>query len=170
VIEVYRPVARCIAWQPLVIAAGVSSLVIATQVGESPALPLQLAAILLAAAVGFSLNDPGYEVLAPSPRSLLRRRLQRATVIVPVMVVAWIAALAATREYLRPVEIGGLSVMFAGLLGLSFGLAGVLGRLSGGRNGSVVATAILVAQFVSSALPPSWRFMPLDGRWSEWSG
>src|SRR3990172_12904269 len=159
-------------WKRRLMALVVCWIVVVVQLGDQVALPLQLTALLLAAAAGFSLDDPAYEVLAPSPHSLLRRRLQRILVVVPPTVVAWMAAWAAIvwQGSSNPEEFGALLAMFGGLVGLSLGVAGVAGRRSSGRGGPVVAPSIFVLQVLSTALPPRWRFMPLGdvpGGWSQ---
>ena len=58
-------------------------------------------------------------------------------------------------------ETWALAAMFAGLVGLTLGVAGAAGRRSGGRGGPVVAPIILFALILSSALPAEWRPMPM---------
>src|SRR3990172_10128167 len=159
-------------WKRRLMALVVCWIVVVVQLGDQVALPLQLTALLLAAAGGFSLDDSAYEVLAPSPHSLLRRRLQRILVVVPPTVVAWMAAWAAIvwQGSSNPEEFGALLAMFGGLVGLSLGVAGVAGRRSSGRGGPLLTPSIFVLQVVSTAFPPRWRFLPLGdvpGGWSQ---
>ncbi|MEX2250717.1 MAG: hypothetical protein WD895_01440 [Acidimicrobiia bacterium] len=164
----YRYVTRAMVWWAPAIASGLSVILVAVRPGGGFTIPAQMTAILMAISVGFALDDPSYEVVAPSPSSLLRRRGWQVLVIVPPTAVAWMTLV----SWLGPTdseETWALAAMFAGLLGLSLGVAGVTGRLSGGRGGPVVAPIILFALILSSALPRKWRPMPMGDVPGGWS-
>ncbi|HLF59857.1 MAG TPA: hypothetical protein VI980_01595 [Acidimicrobiia bacterium] len=154
-------------WAPA-IALGLSVILVAVRRGEGVTLTAQATAILMAMSVGFALDDPSYELVAPSPSSLLHRRRWRVLVIVPPTAVAWMA-LVWWQGPSDSEETWVLAAMFAGLVGLSLGVAGAAGRRSRGRGGPVVAPIILVALILSSALPPRWRPMPMGDVPGGWS-
>lgn len=159
-VDKYRYAARAMVWWAPAIALGLSVIVVAVRRGEGFTIPAQATAILMAISVGFALDDPSYELVAPSPSSLLRRRGWRVLVIVPPTAVAWMTLI----SWLGPSdseETWALAAMFAGLVGLSLGVAGAAGRRSGGRGGPVVAPIVLIAVILSSALPEEWRPMPM---------
>ena len=164
----YRYTARAMVWWAPAIASGLSVIVVAVRPGVGVLILAQMTTILMAISVGFALDDPSYEVVAPSPSSLLRRRGWRVLVIVPPTAVAWMTLV----SWLGPMhseETWALAAIFAGLLGLSLGVAGVTGRRSGGRGGPVVAPVILFALILSSAIPMRWRPMPLGDVPGGWS-
>ncbi|MGH8948990.1 MAG: hypothetical protein ACRDXF_09035, partial [Acidimicrobiia bacterium] len=137
-IDQYRYTARAIVWWAPAIAPGLSVTVVAVRPGEGFTLPAQMTAILMAISIGFALDDPSYELVAPSPSSLLRRRGWRLLVIVAPTAVTWMILV----WWLGPSdseETWAVAAMFAGLVGLSLGVAGAAGRRSGGRGGPVVA-------------------------------
>ena len=156
----YRYAARAMVWWAPAIALGLSVIVVAVRRGEGFTLSAQATTILIAISVGFALDDPSYELVGPSPSSLLRRRGWRVLVIVPPTAVAWMA-LASLQGPRGVEETWALAAMFAGLVGLTLGVAGAAGRRSGGRGGPVVAPIILFALILSSALPAEWRPMPM---------
>jgi hypothetical protein len=154
-------------WSPA-IALGLSVIVAAVGRGDGFAIPVQATTTLMAISIGSALDDPSYEPLAPSPSSLLRRRGWRVLVILPPTAVAWMA-LVSWQGTSGSEETWTLTAMFAGLVGLSLGVAGAVGRRSGGRGGPVVAPVILFALILSSALPRMWRPMPLGDVPGGWS-
>lgn len=169
--DTYRYAARPIPWQPPLIALALSSVIVIARMGGQAALPMQVTALLLAGAAGFCLDDPAYEVMAPSPHSLLRRRLHRVLVVVPPISAVWLAAWAivASQGSTNAREFGALLLMFVGLIALSLGIAGITGRRTHGRGGPVVAPTLFVLQIISTALPPQWRYMPLGDLPGGWS-
>jgi len=168
--EAIPAVARSMPWIPLAAAALVSTLVIAWQHGRAAAVPLQVVAILLSSAAGFALDDPATEILAASPTPLVRRRLLRLLLVVPVVVVAW-GLLLSWQGTDGAEETWALMLLFAGLLGLSLGVAGIAGRRSArGSGGIAVPPAIFVLVILSSAIPRQWRPLPLGdvpGGWEQ---
>ena len=163
----YRYAARAMVWWAPAIALGLSVILVAVRRGGF-AIPVQATTILMAISVGFALDDPSYELVAPSPSSLLRRRGWRVLVLVPATAVAWMA-LVWWQGTSGSGETSVLTATFAGLMGLSLGVAGVAGRRSGGRGGPVVAPVILFALILSSALPRRWRPMPMGDVPGGWS-
>lgn len=153
--KILRYTARAMTWHPLAIAAVVG--VIAAAIGHGGM--FSFPGTLLGAATGFAVDDPSYNTLAASPTSLLRRRLHRLAVMVPVAVLAWavlvLVAASGTPEALT------LVAMFAGLLALSIGFASTLARRSSGRGGALGASALLFVLIVSSIVSPRWRPLPL---------
>ncbi len=170
-LDTYRYSARPLPWQPPLIALALSSVIVLVRMGGQAALPMQITALLLAGAAGFCLDDPAYEVMAASPHSLLRRRLHRVLVVVPPIVAVWLIAWAviASQGSTNTTEFGALLLMFVGLITLSLGIAGLTGRRSRGRGGPVVAPTLFVLLFISTALPPRWRYMPLGDLPGGWS-
>lgn len=167
-VDKFRYSARAMVWWAPAIALGLSVILVAVRRGEGVTLTAQATAILMAMSVGFALDDPSYELVAPSPSSLLHRRRWRVLVIVPPTAVAWMA-LVWWQGPSDSEETWVLAAMFAGLVGLSLGVAGAAGRRSRGRGGPVVAPIILVALILSSALPPRWRPMPMGDVPGGWS-
>lgn len=165
-----QAVARSIPWIPVAAAALVSTLVIAWQHGRTAAVPLQVVAILLASAAGFALDDPAAEILAASPTPLASRRLLRLLLVVPLIVVIW-GLLLWWQGTDGAEETWALILLFAGLLGLSLGGAGIAGRHSPrGTGGIAVPPVIFVLLILSSAIPREWRPLPLGdvpGGWEQ---
>jgi hypothetical protein len=129
---------------------------------------------LLAAAAGFAFDDPSHETLAASPSSLIRRRLGRLGIVIPAVSVLWIALV--SQGVSGRQETLTLAAMFAGLVGLTLGIAGVAAHRTGGRAGAVAAPVLLLALIVSAVFPPRWRPLPLGdvpGGWpalqARWS-
>jgi hypothetical protein len=154
-------------------------MVIATVVGAAvvasgQARLVMIPSTLLAAAAGFAFDDSSHETLAASPSSLIRRRLGRLIVVIPPTIILW-ATLVSQGVNGRQ-ETLTLVAMFAGLVGLTLGIAGVAAHRTDGRGGAVAAPVLLLALVVSAIVPPRWRPLPLGdvpGRWpalqTRWS-
>ena len=156
-----RSTTRTIPWLPLFAAAGVATTLVAARLEQSAALPLQLAAVLLASGVGYAFDDPAFEVIGASPASLGRRRMHRLIVVLPPTIVVF-AALLAWHGTAGPEEALALAAMFVGLVGLALGIAGVAARRSGrGLGGIAVAPALFVALILSTMVAPRWRPLPM---------
>jgi len=153
--------AHSVPWFPPLLAGLVSTLVVAARHGHEAAAPLEAVAIALACGAGFAFDDPAFQVLAASPTPLWRRRLLRLLVVMPPTVLLWLLLLrwqgtASSQETLA------LAAQFAGLVGLSLGVAGVASRSSSrGVGGIAVAPTLFVALILSTTLPPRWRPLPL---------
>jgi hypothetical protein len=152
-------VTRTVPWLPLGIATALSAVIVAWPVQDPGPTGLQAVAILLASAGGFALDDPAGIVMAASPTSILRRRLLRLLVVWVPVGLAWALALA-VRGTDGLEETRTLTAMFAGLVGLSMAIAGVIGRrrLNGG---AFVAPTLLALLFLSTVFPPKWRPLPM---------
>ncbi|MGZ5290630.1 MAG: hypothetical protein ACXWE5_14230 [Actinomycetota bacterium] len=156
-----RSTARAMPWLPSVAAGLIATVVVAARLDHDAALPLQVAGVLLASGLGYALDDPAFEVLGASPTSLRRRRMHRLTVALPPTVAVFSALLAwhgtAGRE-----EALALIAMFAGLVGLALGIAGVAARRSSrGLGGIAVAPALFSALILSTMVTPRWRPLPM---------
>lgn len=157
-----------IPWQAPLIAAIVSTVLVLAGVGDANVWPLQVAAVLLAGAAGFALDDPAYELLAASPTSLWRRRAARMAAILTPTILLW-GTLAAVLGTESSEETLTLVAMLAGLLGLAFGVSGVAGRRTGGQGGPFTAPAILMALIASSTMPERWRPLPMGDIPGGWT-
>jgi len=152
---------RAMTWVPMTIAAIVSFAVVAVRSSGPAAGPMQFAAIMLASASGFALDDPSAEILGASPTSLLRRRASRVFLVLLPATAVWLLLLA-IRGTASPNETTALASMFVGLLGLAFGTAGVVARREPGvRAGIVVGPALFALVILSTSFPPRWRPLPI---------
>jgi len=165
-----RYTAMTIPWHPMVIATVVGAAVLASGHARLVVIPTTL----LAAAAGFAFDDSSYETLAASPSSLIRRRLGRLIVVIPPTIILWTALVSQGVNGRQ--ETLTLVAMFAGLVGLTLGIAGVAALRTGGRGGAVAAPVLLLALIVSAVFPPLWRPLPLGdvpGGWpalqTRWS-
>ena len=165
-----RPVARSITWLPLAVAAALSAIIVGWPSTKAGTSLLQVIAIILSGAVGFAFDDPTAAIMAASPTSLLRRRLLRLVLVLPPVAVLWGLLLWAEGTE-GPEETWALLALFAGLIGLSIGVAGVACRRSSrGVGGLFVAPSILVLLLLSTVVPPRWRPLPLGdvpGGWLQ---
>jgi hypothetical protein len=166
--DMIRYTARTIPHQPLLIAVALSTILAGASHGRPTVFPLQAGSILLAAGAGFALDDPAFALLAASPTSMLKRRLSRLLIILPPITVTW-AGLVMLHQASASDEVWTLLAMFAGLLGLGLGIAGISCRLMAGRGGAVTAPAMLAAIVVSSVIPPRWRPLPLGDVPGGWT-
>jgi hypothetical protein len=154
-------VARAMRWSPLGIAAAVATAVAIIQRNASAAKPLEAISIVLASALGYLFDDPAADTLDASPRSLLRRRLDRVGCALIPTAALW-TALVWIQQPANSNELSALTAMFAGLVGLSLGAAGIACRRPpAGRGGLYVGPALLALLIVSTTFPPRWRPLPL---------
>lgn len=162
-------VARAMRWSPLGIAGAVATAVAITQRNASAAKPLEAISIVLASALGYLFDDPAADTLDASPRSLLRRRLDRVGCALIPTASLW-TALVWIQRPADSNELSALTAMFAGLVGLSLGAAGVAcRRLPAGRGGLYVGPALLALVIVSTTFPPRWRPLPLGDVPGGWT-
>ncbi len=169
--EALPAVARSSRWAPLSVSALLAVVLVALRHDQQAAGPMQTAAILLAGGAGFALDDPATETLAASPTPLLLRRSLRLLVMVPPVMVLW-GLLLRWQGTEGSAESVALTILFAGLMGLSLAVAGVAGRTTWlpGRGGLAAPPAILVMVFLSGAIPRRWRPLPLGdvpGGWTQ---
>lgn len=161
--------ARAIRWNPLGIAAALACAIVALRHNSDAAAPLQITAILLASAAGFVFDDPAGELLDTAPPTLLRRRLARLTVVAVPTIGLWVV-LFFVQGPGSSEEACALTAMFAGLLGLAVGIAGVANRRTNSGNGGLAeGPALLIALFASTALPPRWRPLPMGDIPGGWA-
>jgi hypothetical protein len=148
-------------WLPPVAAAAVATVVVAARLDDAAALPMQIAAVVLASGLGYTLDDPAFDVVSPSPVSLWHRRRHRLLLSLPPTVVLFTALLAWHGTADRS-EALALGAMFAGLSGLALGIAGVAARRSPrGLGGIAVAPSLFAALIVSTLFAPRWRPLPM---------
>jgi hypothetical protein len=160
---------RAVAWEPPLMASVLATLAAAVGPGQDTVLPLQVAAVVLAASAAFALDDSAFELVAAMPSTLTARRAMRLLLVTCALWSVW-GALLAWRQPSEPQELWTLLAMFGGLFGLSIGVSGVAGRRSGGRGGAVTGPTLLLALVASSVVPPHWRPLPLGdvpGGWAE---
>jgi hypothetical protein len=156
-------------WSPLAIAAAVATAVVIAQRNASAAKPLEAISIVLASALGYLFDDPASDTLDASPRSLLRRRLDRVGCALIPTASLW-TALVWIQRPADSNELSALTAMFAGLVGLSLGAAGIAcRRLPAGRGGLYVGPALLALLIVSTTFPPRWRPLPLGDIPGGWT-
>lgn len=163
---------------PVLVAAAVVLVVATVPVmddGHAPTV-LQGVAILLAAALTTTADDPAGEVLDAGPRTLRARLLARVCIGLAVAVPVWLAAAAVARWRLEATPVAGLSLQAAALAALGLAVAGVL-RRRGSTTPSWLAMTGLVgvvlllhslgrthAVFVSQPWGPPWEASLL--RWA----
>jgi len=165
-----RYTAMTIPWHPMVIATVVGAAVLASGHARLVVIPTTL----LAAAAGFAFDDPSQEIVAASPSSLLHRRLGRLIVVIPPTIILWTTLVSQGVSGID--EALTLAAMFIGMVGVTFGIAGVAAHRTGGRGGAVAAPVLLLALIISALFPPRWRPLPLGdvpGGWpalqARWS-
>jgi len=165
-----RYTAMTVPWHPMVIATMVGAAVLASGHARLLVIP----STLLAAAAGFAFDDPSHETLAASPSSLLHRRIGRLVVVIPPTILLWTTLVSQGVNGRQ--ETLTLAAMFAGLVGVTLGIAGVAAHRTGGRGGAVAAPVLLLALIISALFQPRWRPLPLGdvpGGWpalqARWS-
>ena len=160
---------RAIPWLPAFAAGILGVVVVAALHDRESAAPLQAVSILLASAAGFAFDDPSAEILAASPTPLLRRRMVRFASMGPPILLAWLALVAAQGPA-SWAEAWAIAAMFAGLVGLSFSIAGVASRRSPtGRGGIAVGPGLFILLIVSTLMPTRWRPLPMGDVPGGWT-
>jgi hypothetical protein len=160
---------RAIPWLPAFAAGILGVVVVAALHDRDAAAPLQAVSILLASAAGFALDDPAAEILAASPTSLRRRRMVRLALMGPPILLVWLALVAAQGP-VSWAEGWVIAAMFAGLVGLSLAIAGVVSRRSPtGRGGIAVAPGLFILLIVSTLVPTRWRPLPMGDVPGGWT-
>lgn len=170
------PVARTVSWPAL--AAG--SLLCAALAALAPLAPAASAltrwpgigALALCIGAACLLDDPAGATADATPTSLLRRRLLRIGLALPLLAAIWIGSLwhmtAADDAWFGPAARGALSLQLCALLALT--LAGSAAALRimpderGGWAGAIVPLAVVAVAFV---LPARWTLLalPADSGW-----
>ena len=151
-------IARSGALTPVVVAGGLSVgiVVVARSVwGSDSAVEraLQLAVMLLAASIGFALDDPTEPTVGPAPIPLRARRAFRLMPAVAVGALAWAVGVAIAGG-----DTGGShTLMLAGLATTGTAVAALAAPLRAGVAG---AGFVLAATFVLTRLPDRWAMLP----------
>ena len=157
-------------WLPPTLGALIAVSAVAVRHGKSAALPLQIVAIALACGAASAIDDPAAATLAASPTSSLRRRARRLAIVLPPSCLLMVALLA-WQGTAGSEEAWAIVAMFAGLLGLGLGIAGVATRRSPrGVVGAFVPLTLLVLLILSTMVPPRWRPLPIGdvpGGWTQ---
>jgi hypothetical protein len=129
----------------------IATVVGATVVASGHARLVVIPTTLLAAAAGFAFDDPS-----------------------PPTIILWTTLVSQGVSGID--ETLTLVAMFAGLVGLTLGIAGVAAHRTGGRGGAVASPVLLLALIISALFPPHWRPLPLGdvpGGWpalqARWS-
>jgi hypothetical protein len=157
-----------VAWQPPLLASAVAALAVAVSPGQDTVLPLQLAAVVLGASAAFAVDDPAFELVAALPSTLAARRAVRLVLVAGAIGAVW-GILLAWRRPAETQELWTLLAMFAGFFGLSVGISGAAGRLTGGRGAAVTGPTLLLALIASSVVTPRWRPLPLGDIPGGWA-
>ncbi|MEO8477735.1 MAG: hypothetical protein ABI572_11905 [Actinomycetota bacterium] len=173
--DVLGSTARAMPWLPPVAASVVATAVVA-RLDDGGALPLQVAAVVLASGLGYALDDPAFEIIGSSPVSLWQRRQHRLVLVLPPTVLLFFALLVWHGTADRS-EALALGAMFAGLVGLALGIAGTAARRSPrGLGGIAVAPTLFATLIMSTLFAPRWRPLPIGdipGGWpaiiARWS-
>lgn len=171
-----RPTIRTIRWAALLGGAAAAQLVLWAAKGELskggpiPLLPMRLAAVLLCLGAAFVLDDDAGATVEAAVASLMLRRGLRLALTVPVVGIAWGAALWAasrlaasgrgTGSVAPPsLPVAGLAIEAAALLGVTLAAGAVATRSLGHGKGGVAAGPTLLA-FVMAVLSLG-RYWPL---------
>jgi hypothetical protein len=161
--------ARAIPWLPAFAAGILGVVVVGALHDRDAAAPLQAVSVLLAGAAGFAFDDPAAEILAASPTSLRQRRMARLALIGAPILLFWLALVAAQGPA-SWAETWAIAAMFAGLVGLTFSIAGVASRRSPtGRGGIVAGPGLFILLIVSTLFPTRWRPLPMGDVPGGWT-
>lgn len=168
------PVTRAIRWAPLLVAVALGALAaILGRAGDTPPPVANLPAVslLLAAGLGFVLDDPAGGTTSSSPTPLLLTRALRAALAFTVVLAAWGAALVSA-------DLGSWSLSltagFVAECATALGVAAVADALLGRSKAGLVAGLGLLTLFVVvpvafdvslSLEPTSATWGHLYGRW-----
>lgn len=163
-----RHTVRAVAWQSPLLASVVATLAVAVGPGQDTALPLQVAAVVLAASAAFAFDDPAFEMVAALPSTLAARRTVRLLLVTGALWAVWVSLLG-WRHPAAAQEVWTLMAMFGGLFGLSVGISGAAGRRTGGRGAAMTGPTLLLALVASSVVPPRWRPLPLGDVPGGWA-
>ena len=178
--EAVKPSARTLPWATLAAAAllGVVFLLLLRprSAGSQPIGALRIAAVLLAAATGFCLDDRAEPTLAASPTTRLARRVVRLGVGLATAAGAW-AALAALALVLTPghdLPVAALTVEAAGMAAVALAVAGLtIERSPDGLGGVASGPALLALLLGSHVASVRWQVFSLlpvgpgDPIWTE---
>lgn len=142
--------------------AGGPTVIVLTQGGHDFGFALLVAALVVGAAMAFTVEDPAAETLAASPTSLARRRLVRASVLVASAMLLGIVlvVLADARGEVTAEELGRRAAELAAVAGIATAAAGQAHRvglpgaaLGGAMAASLVTLVVSSLSFRYDALP-----------------
>lgn len=169
-------VARTVAWPALIAGAlaCVAVVVVAPLAPGSP--PLGgwpgFGSLALCASAAFLLDDAAGATVAATPTSLVRRRLLRVALALPLLCAVWTGSLwyatAADGAWFGPETRAALSLQFAAMLTLTLAGSAIALRVMpdehGGWTGALAPFAIVTAVIV---LPERWALLaaPGDSAW-----
>ncbi len=182
-----RPTIRTIRWAGVVGGAAAAQLVLWAAKGELskggtiPLLPIRVAAVVLCLGTAFILDDEAGATVEPAVASLVVRRGLRLALTVPVVGMAWGAALwtasrmaASGHETgpvaLRSLPVAGLTLEAAAFLAVTLAAGAVATRSLGHGKGGVAAGPTLLA-FVMAMLSigrywPLFEESPIEPGWA----
>lgn len=163
-----RHTVHAVAWQPPLLASVLATLAVAIGPGPDTVLPLQVAAVVLAASAAFAFDDPAFEMIAALPSTLAARRTVRLLLVTVALWTVWVSLLG-WRHPADAQEVWTLIAMFGGLFWLSIGISGAAGRRTGGIGAAVTGPTLLLALVASSVVPPRWRPLPLGDVPGGWA-
>jgi len=169
-------VARTVAW-PALLAGALACVAVIVLAPLVPGAPPPggwpgFGAVALCAGAAFLLDDPAAATVNATPRSLVRRRLLRVALALPLLGAVWAGsvwyATAADGAWFGPQTRATLSLQFAAML--TFTLAGsaitlrVMPDEHGGWTGALAPFALVTAVLV---LPQRWALLaaPSDSAW-----
>jgi fluoroquinolone transport system permease protein len=165
-ILIARPLARTIKW-PAIVASFVPALGIVWYVSNdqyanvgTAALSLRLAALSLAVAIAFVLDDPTEDLTGPAPVSLLARRVVRVALALPVVILFWIVLVAMANGASFMTQTLSQTTMLVELfafISLAVGGAAIGGRHLADKLGGPAGAGIVVCVVAVGGLLPWGR-------------
>jgi hypothetical protein len=117
----------------------------------------------MAAALAFVLDDRAATTLAPSPLTLLERRVLRLGVVVPVVAMWWLGlvGLLSVRRAAPLPPTSTLLVELAAYTAIGFAACVWSQRLSDDGSGGIAGAVVVAAAFASTRLSlPTWWPLP----------
>lgn len=117
---------------------------------------VRLTMLLLAAGVGFALDDPSEATVASAPVSRARRRAVRLLLAGVPWLLGWVAVLVLVATAGGSLPVTALSVEAAAWFALSLAAAGVVG-------GTAAGPTLLVGFMLAVRLPDRWALVTTPG-------
>lgn len=172
--ELRPALARAVRWQPVPVAAAVAVLVLWWRAAQppSPGDPVwmpRIAALLLAVALSFALDDPTRTSLGGVPTPPWWRGAVRLVLAGVPAVAAWVVSLVWVQHRVAgAVPVGALSLEAAALAAVAVAVSAALARWRDvAEPGVVVAPAVLVSALLVLQLPPRFALAETPG--PEWA-
>lgn len=163
-LRLVRPLARAVNWAPIAPAGGLALLLVWLRAQDAYSgleeliVALRAAAILLAVAAAFSLDDAAAGTTASTPSPLLLRRTVRVALIALPTAGLWTGALwLAARKPLpgpSPLPVALLTLELATVVMISLGLAAAAVRWGHGSSGGLAASSAVLGLTVMTWLIP----------------